>query len=109
MGKVQDTGWAALGMLIMVSMWALSILQCAATISGLEYWLEWNGIVCTVIAVIIVFVMRLTLISLVLGIAGAHYGWDWTWASSALIFVGPLLVLMGISALIGAGSKLLRW
>lgn len=109
MGKMQDAGWGFIGICIMLGMWALSLLQTAAAISGLENWLGWHWLICALIATIIVFWLRLTLISAIIGIAGAHYAWDWSWVAAAAIFFGPMVAIMGFSMLMGLGAKVFRW
>jgi hypothetical protein len=88
---------------------ALSLFQAGAIVAGLEYWTDWNQWVCGAIVGLLVFGFRIPFISLPLGIVGAHYGWEWSWLSSIVLFTAPFLLVLAIAAVSGAAGKLLRW
>jgi hypothetical protein len=89
-----------------------SLLQAAAIFAGIEYWLGWPSWVCALVGGIFVFGLRITLITVPLGIVGAHYGFQWSWTMSLLLFFGPLLLIVALaifSQAAGGIKWLLRW
>ncbi|CAN7647459.1 hypothetical protein LJR029_002907 [Caballeronia sp. LjRoot29] len=85
-----------------------SLLQSAALFAGLEYWLGWPNWVCALIGAIFVFGLRITPITVPLGILGAHYGFQWSWPMSLLLFFGPLLLLIAL-AIFGRAAGGIKW
>lgn len=42
-----------------------------------------------------VFVAPIPLLGTVFGVLGAHNEWGWSWTQSILLFVGPLMLMLG--------------
>lgn len=45
------------------------------------------------------------MIGTILGVAGAHYAWGWSWLSALLLFFGPQVVIAGIALAAAAVDK----
>lgn len=71
----------------------LGLFQIVATIAGIEHWL---GIHWFFAGIIAIFVASMPVIGTVLGMAGAHYAWGWSWLAAFFLFFGPLIVVGGI-------------
>lgn len=88
------------------------VFEAAAIFAGIEYWLDWPGWVCAIIGGVLVFGLRMTLLTVPFGIVGAHYGFGWSWTVSVLLFFGPLLLVLAVALLgsaAGGAKRLLRW
>lgn len=87
----------------------LGIAQILAIFSGVQYWLDWHWFFSSLIAGVLVFVLRINLLNCVIGMLGAHYAWHWSWPAAAALFFGLFLVMIVISLSAGAASKVMRW
>lgn len=81
-------------------MYALRIFQISAISEGLFYLLNWPYVVCLIIALAMVFFVRLPLIWSALGILGAHYAWNLPWWIAILIFTAPTLLFFWMAGMV---------
>ncbi len=77
---------------------ALGLLQIAATIAGLEFWLGLPGFLAVVLALLFAW---MPIVGTVVGMIGAVTVWDWSWLAAIGLFFGPLIVMMMIAVLAG--------
>lgn len=78
---------------------ALGLFQIAATIAGIEHWFGLHWFFAAIIAL---FIAWTPVIGTVIGAAGAHYAWGWSWLSAILLFFGPLILMVAIVLAAGA-------
>lgn len=80
----------------------LGLFQIAATIAGIEHWPGLHWLIAGTIAL---FLAWTPVVGTVLGMAGAHYAWGWSWISAFLLFFGPLVLIAGLALAAGAFEK----
>jgi len=96
------------GVVLFIGYWALALLQLSATVAGLSVWTGWPMLVCSFLAGIVTFAIPFPLLTFAAGIAGAHYGWGWSWIGSVVLFTFPLCIFLVIAALSGVSNSLTR-
>lgn len=80
----------------------LGLVQLAAIIAGLKYWLEWPFIIRAFIGMPLSYI---PIIGQIIGTMGAVVGWDWSYPAAILIFFGPYIFYLGIFFLFLAVDK----
>lgn len=88
---------------------AVGVVQVLAVFAGVQYWLDWHWLLSSMVAGLLVFVLRISILNAVIGVLGAHYAWHWSWLAACALFFGLFALIAVVSILAGAGQKALRW
>ena len=98
-----------IGILLLPLNLALGVAQILAVYSGVQHWLGWHWLLCSLVATILVFVLRINILNCVIGVLGALYAWHWSWAASIGLFFGMFVLMIAIAVTAGAAEKVFRW
>lgn len=80
----------------------LGLVQLAAIITGLKYWLGWPFIIRAFIGIPLSYI---PFVGQIIGIMGAVVGWDWSYPAAILTFIGPYIFYLGFLFLFFAFDK----
>jgi hypothetical protein len=89
--------------LVYIGYLALGVLQIAAVIGGIKYWLGVGSFFAFILAMFFGFV---PIVGTALGVVGAHYSWGWSWLISLVLFFGFLVVIGILAAATGVVGSL---
>ena len=77
----------------------LGLVQLAATLEGLDYWLGWPWLI---LAFISFFLAYIPVVGTIAGIVGAVYGWGMPWLWALGLFIGPWVCCVVFSIIMSA-------
>jgi len=69
----------------------IGLLQIAAVFAGVALWMDVPGILSWFLAVL---VGGMPVVGGIVGMAGAHFAWGWSWLGSFLLFFGWFFVFL---------------
>ncbi|WP_434681316.1 hypothetical protein J3P77_09485 [Pseudomonas sp. R1-18] len=107
--SASDKVATGIGVLLLPINIALGIAQILAIYGGIQHWLDWHWFFSSLVATILVFVLRVNLLNCVIGVMGAHYAWHWSWPASIALFFGMFALTIVIALIAGAADKAFRW
>lgn len=83
----------------------LGIMQIIATVDGVSYFTGLNRLLCWVLSI---FVGWIPLLGTITGVYGAVKAWGWSLTGALALFVGPLVVIMLLTALVAGLAAMQR-
>ena len=93
-----NSAWGALGAVLPIGYFLLGLFQLAAIMAGAQVWWGLGTISSGIVGLVLAYI---PVVGTVVGIAGAHSGFGWSWPVAALLFLWPYVLaalFVGISA-----------
>lgn len=104
-----DNVLTGIGVLLLPVNIVIGVFQILAIYGGIQYWLDWHWVFSSIVATVLVFFLRISLLNSFIGVLGAHYAWHWTWGASIALFFGMFALTIVIALLAGAADRAFRW
>lgn len=77
--------------LVYLGYFILGMFQFAAIMAGLQDWTDLSWSIAVPLAV---FIAYMPLVGTVVGMFAAVTAWHWSWLSAAVMFIGPVLIII---------------